>query len=179
MAVLVAIIAQFLVGYNTGVMNAPQSVVFPDHTTAQWSLAVAAFAIGGPGGAVLGGNLANRLGRRGAMLVNIWIFMAGGLMMTFAINVYWLIPARFTIGFASGLATVVVPVYLGEIAPPTLRGMLGTCTQFAMVIGILVSGLLAFPFATTTSWRYLFAVTPILSIVEVPNNSCRNNSGLL
>ena len=40
------------------------------------------------------------------------------------------------IGFASGLSSVVVPVYLGEIAPPTLRGTLGTCTQFACVIGM-------------------------------------------
>lgn len=48
-SVLVAIIAQFLVGYNTGVMNAPESVVFPGHTTTEWSIAVSAFAIGGPG----------------------------------------------------------------------------------------------------------------------------------
>jgi SP family facilitated glucose transporter-like MFS transporter 3 len=48
-SVLVAIIAQFLVGYNTGVMNAPESVVFPSHTTTEWSIAVSAFAIGGPG----------------------------------------------------------------------------------------------------------------------------------
>jgi hypothetical protein len=50
-AVLIAIIAQFLVGYNTGVMNSPAAVVFPNHSTLEWSVAVAAFAIGGPGGA--------------------------------------------------------------------------------------------------------------------------------
>ena len=48
MAVLVAVTAQFLVGYNLGVMNAPSKVVFPTHTTIEWSLAVSAFAIGGP-----------------------------------------------------------------------------------------------------------------------------------
>jgi MFS family permease len=46
-------------------MNAPASVVFPTHTTFEWSLAVSAFAIGGPGGAVLGGYLANKKGRKG------------------------------------------------------------------------------------------------------------------
>ena len=45
-AVLVASLSQFLVGYNTGCMNAPADVVFPGHSTAQWSWAVAAFAIG-------------------------------------------------------------------------------------------------------------------------------------
>ena len=38
-----------------GVMNAPEKVVFPGHSTGAWSLAVAAFAVGGPFGAVVGG----------------------------------------------------------------------------------------------------------------------------
>lgn len=167
MAVLIAMLSQFLIGYNTGVMNAPSSVVFPNHTISQWSLAVAAFAIGGPGGAILGGLLANRNGRRGAILINSWIFLVGGVVMSLAPSVYYLIPARLIIGFASGLSSVVVPVYLGEIAPPTLRGTLGTCTQFAMVIGILVSGLLGFPLATATRWRYLFGVTPLLAVIQL------------
>ncbi len=167
MACFVAIVSSFLVGYNTSVMNAPSKVVFPDHSTIAWSLAVAAFAIGGPGGAIAGGIMANKRGRRGAMLINMWIFLIGGTMMTVAPNVYWLIPARFISGFASGLASVLVPVYLGEMAPPTLRGTLGTLTQFAMVIGILVSDLLAFPLATETRWRWLFAATPMLAVVQL------------
>jgi hypothetical protein len=47
-AVVIAGFSQFLVGYNTGVMNAPVSVVFPGHSTLAWSLAVASFAVGGP-----------------------------------------------------------------------------------------------------------------------------------
>eukprot|EP00596_Hydrurales_sp_CCMP1899_P000568 CAMPEP_0119035618 /NCGR_PEP_ID=MMETSP1177-20130426/2755_1 /TAXON_ID=2985 /ORGANISM="Ochromonas sp, Strain CCMP1899" /LENGTH=563 /DNA_ID=CAMNT_0006994141 /DNA_START=164 /DNA_END=1855 /DNA_ORIENTATION=+ len=167
MASFVAIIAQFMLGYNTAVMNAPSAVVFPGHTTWLWSIAVSAFAIGGPGGAVLGGYLANKRGRSGAMMVNTWIFFVGGMMMTLAPNVYWLIPARLIVGFASGLASVVVPVYLGEIAPPTLRGTLGTLTQFSSVIGILMTSLLSFPLATEANWRYLFAVTPALCALQL------------
>ena len=101
------------------------------------------------------------------MMINTWIFLFGGLMMSLAPTVYWLIPARLIIGFASGLSSVVVPVYLGEIAPPTMRGTLGTCTQFAMVIGILISALLAFPLATAAHWRWLFAVSPALSTLQL------------
>jgi MFS transporter, SP family, solute carrier family 2 (facilitated glucose transporter), member 3 len=114
MAVFVAMISQFLVGYNTAVMNAPAAVVFPGHSTTEWSMAVSAFAIGGPFGAMIGGLLANKRGRRGAMLMNTWIFLFGGLIMSLAPNIFWLIPARLVIGFASGLSSVVVPVYLGE-----------------------------------------------------------------
>lgn len=69
MAVLVATLLQFMLGYNTSVMNAPAAVVFPGHSTVEWSLAVAAFAIGGPFGALIGGPLADQLGRRGAILL--------------------------------------------------------------------------------------------------------------
>ena len=41
-------------------------------------------------------------------MINTWIFFIGGIMMTLAPNVYWLIPARLIVGFASGLASVVV-----------------------------------------------------------------------
>ena len=52
--------------------------------------------------------------------------------------------------------------------PPTLRGMLGTVTQFALVVGILVANLLAFPFAKEgNSWRILFAVTPFISVLQI------------
>mmetsp|Transcript_36100 Transcript_36100/g.71861 ORF Transcript_36100/g.71861 Transcript_36100/m.71861 type:complete len:603 (-) Transcript_36100:15-1823(-) len=166
-AVIVSMISQFLVGYNTSVMNAPQAVVFPHHTIVEWSLAVSAFAIGGPFGAIAGGYLANVHGRKRALLLTSWVFICGGLLMGLALNVYWLIPARFLVGFASGLSSVIVPVYLGEISPPSLRGTLGTCTQFAMVIGILVSSLVAFPLATPHGWRYLFLLTPALCVLQL------------
>lgn len=62
---------------------------------------------------------------------------------------------------------MVTPIYLGELAPPTLRGTLGTMTQFSMVTGILASNLLAFPLATPHGWRWMFAVTPIVALVEL------------
>jgi len=166
-AVLVAAMSQFLVGYNTGVMNAPESVVFVGHTTAEWSLAVASFAIGGPFGANVAGNLAESRGRRGALMINTWLFLLGGLVQSLALNMYFIIAARFIIGFASGISSVLVPIYLGELAPPTLRGTLGTLTQFAMVVGILVSDFFAFPFATESKWRVLFSVTAVTAFLQL------------
>ena len=86
-AVLVAVVAQFLNGYNTGVMNAPAAVVFPDHSIAEWSMAVSAFAVGGPFGALLGGWSANKHGRAGALVRCAWIFLVGGLLMALAADV--------------------------------------------------------------------------------------------
>ena len=153
--------------YNTGVMNAPEKVVFPEHSTLSWSLAVAAFAVGGPLGAVLGGKMADQRGRRGALLFDTWTFLVGGTMQTFALDMATIICARFVIGFASGYSSVLVPIYLGELAPPSLRGMLGTITQFAMVVGILVANIVAFPFANEEQWRVLFAVTPAVALFQL------------
>jgi SP family facilitated glucose transporter-like MFS transporter 3 len=166
-AIIVAVASQFLVGYNTGVMNAPEKVVFPGHSTGAWSMAVAAFAVGGPFGAITGGQMADKRGRRGALLIDMWLYLMGGLLQTFALDMFTIIVARFIIGFASGYASVLVPLLLGELAPPTLRGTLGTMTQFGLVSGILVADLLAFPFATPGGWRVLFAVTAMTSIAQL------------
>ena len=147
-AIFVAGMCQFLVGYNTGVMNSPSSVVFVGHSTFEWSLAVSVFAVGGPFGAIAAGTLVDTRGRRGSMAICIYTFLIGGIIQTTAKNMIFIIVARFIIGFASGFSSVLVPIYLGELAPPTLRGTLGTLTQFCLVSGIFVSDLLAFPFAT-------------------------------
>ena len=97
------------------------------------------------------------------MLLGAGIFLLGDLLLTACQNMAQLVATRFVIGLASGVQMVVVPVYLGEIAPPTLRGTLGACTQFAIVIGVLSSNLMAFPLATP---RLLFSVTPALSLLQ-------------
>ncbi len=78
-----------------------------------------------------------------------------------------IILSRFIIGFASGYTTVLVPIYLGEVAPPSLRGTLGTLTQFAMVIGILFADIVAFPFATPSGWRVMFAITVMIAVSQL------------
>ena len=164
-ALFMAGCCQFLVGYNTSVMNSPSSVVFVGHTTFQWSMAVAVFAIGGPFGAIAAGKIVDKRGRRSGMAMVIYMFLLGGLIQTFARNMIYITIARFIVGFASGFSSVLVPIYLGELAPPTLRGTLGTLTQFCLVIGIFASDLLAFPFATEHKWRILFSVTPLSGII--------------
>lgn len=91
----------------------------------------------------------------------------GGLIQSMALDMLTIIISRFIIGLASGSSSVLVPIYLGEMAPPTLRGTLGTMTQFALVIGILIADIVAFPFATESRWRILFGVTPFLAALQL------------
>lgn len=166
-SVLIATMSQFLVGYNSDVMNTLINVVFLEHSKTAWSLAFTAFAIGGPFGSFMAGGMISKKGRRGSFIITMWIFVIGGVIQSLALDMLSIIVARVIIGFASGFSTVLVPVYLYEIAPPKLRGSLGTMTQFSLVIGIFMSKILAFLLATTRLWRVLFAVTPMIAIIKI------------
>lgn len=141
--------------------------MFPGHTVWEWSLAVSSFAIGAPFGSLAGGLAANRHGRAGALKICAWIYLVGGVMLMLAPNISFLILARWVCGFAAGFATVHVPVYLGEISPPILRGAFGTCAQIALVSGLLACNVLAFGWATEDGWRYLLGVTAVLALVQL------------
>lgn len=166
-AVLVAGLMQFNVGFNIGSMNPMEAVVFPGHSMGLWGLSVSVNAIGMPVGAILAGNIADSHGRKPALMYTIYLFLVGGVLQALSVNMYMMIASRAVIGLASGLSACGVPIYLGEMAPPNLRGTFGTLTQFALVLGILASDLLAFPFATADGWRYFFSTTAVIAAVQV------------
>jgi SP family facilitated glucose transporter-like MFS transporter 3 len=86
------------------------------------------------------------------------------------------------VGFASGTVSVVVPLYLGELAPPNLRGALGTGYQFGVVIGILAADLLAFGFSGPSDglaqpgWRFMMGFTIIPAILQIALSSLLTES---
>jgi MFS family permease len=62
---------------------------------------------------------------------------------------------------------VLVPIYMGELAPPSMRGFFGTCTQTALVCGILAAALVAFPLGNAAGWRWMMAVTPVSCALQL------------
>lgn len=150
-----------------------QDVVFPGHTDIQWAVCVSVFAVGGPIGSLVAGRVTNALGRKKALLLDSFLFIFAGAMMGFSVDMYSLIFGRFLVGFASGMVSVVVPLYLGELAPPNLRGSLGTAYQLAMVTGILAADLMAFGFRgpsdglANPGWRVLFGFTAVPGFLQL------------
>ncbi len=100
-------------------------------------------------------------------MITTWLYIFGGLIQAVAPSLNIVIVARAIIGVASGASTVLVPIYLGELAPPNLRGVLGTMTQFALVIGILVADLVGFVLANPTGWRYMFFLTSAMALFQL------------
>ena len=164
MAFLTGVISQITVGYSVGVSNSSYEQSFPDRTIFQWTLVVAMFALGGVFGAYYTCSLIDRYGRRLTAIINSFVFLVGSLIQTFASDLTCLAVGRFGVGLASGVSTVLMPIYLGELAPPTLRGTIGTVLQFSLVSGILLGNLLAIPYINE---RHLFGVTVVLSMIHV------------
>jgi len=92
--------------------------------------------IGAMLGAMLGGFLTTKLGRKGAVMFSAVPFIIGWAWTALA-NAFWMfLCTRVLTGMAVGIASMAVPMYIAEIAPPRLRGALGTLNQFGVVTGI-------------------------------------------
>ena len=109
-------------------------------------------------GAVVGGILSDRLGRRATLLWSAIIFILGSILAPLSPNVAVLIVARSMLGFAIGFTSVTAPVYVSELSPPQSRGLLIGLYQFALTFGIVFANLIGYWFASGESWRLMFAI---------------------
>ena len=169
LAVTCAVLSSFQVGLNSALLNVPEAVIRRALSLSDfdWSLVISVFCIGGLVGCSLGGFASDRLGRKNFLVTNNVLFIVGALLQALASNVTEMVGGRFLVGVACGGCTVVVPLYLGEIAPANLRGSLGTMNQFATVIGILVAVVVGRPMGTAEEWRYLVGLVLLPSMLQI------------
>src|SRR5215218_10278268 len=118
---LVAVIATFgglLFGYDTGVINGALEPLQRDLDLTPFRIGVIAaiLLLGAAVGAVVGGRLSDRWGRRTNILMLAVIFFVGTMGCVLAPNYEVLAFFRFILGLAVGGASVTVPVYLAEIS---------------------------------------------------------------
>lgn len=89
-------------------------------------------------GAILSGWIADRVGRKYAIMIGAFIWLIGSTITCAAQNVAMLVVGRFINGLCVGICSAQVPVYVSEIAPHHLRGRLAGAQQWAITWGILV-----------------------------------------
>ncbi|XP_064357145.1 solute carrier family 2, facilitated glucose transporter member 4 [Dromaius novaehollandiae] len=188
LSVFAAVLGSLQFGYHIGVINAPQKVLeaeynatwlrrwgvppAPSTVSTLWALSVAIFSVGGMAASLAVGLLADRLGRKRAMIASNALAFVGGALMGLAKlgpSYTLIILGRFLVGAYSGLASGLVPMYVGEIAPTRLRGALGTLHQLAIVTGILgaqVLGLEAL-LGSAGRWPLLLALALVPAALQV------------
>jgi sugar porter (SP) family MFS transporter len=179
----IAVLGAFQFGYQIGVLNEPQVTIEGDlnidHNSFKWSALVAAFTLAGLLGAQFSGGLIDSWGRKAFMRYNSIIFIAGGGLEMVAGLVRsspnagygLLIFARIVMGVGCGAATVVVPLYLGEVAHTAVKGAFGALNQFTVTIAILVAQAIGLGMSTSALWGWMLFVScaaGILGLVASP-----------
>ena len=157
-----------LFGYDTGVISGALLFITKDFAPLSSFLQgviVSVLLVGAVTGAIAGGPLSDRLGRRPVVLLAAIIFAVGAIAAALAPNVLILIFARFILGLGVGLASLVVPLYIAEIAPPATRGALVSLNQLMITIGILLSYIVGVAFTPIEGWRYMFAVAVVPALI--------------
>ncbi|MDX3112882.1 MULTISPECIES: sugar porter family MFS transporter [Streptomyces] len=133
----------FLFGYDSSVINGAVEAIRDRYDVGSAALAqvIAIALIGCAVGAATAGRIADRIGRIRVMQIAAVLFTvsAVGSALPFALWDFAL--WRVVGGFAIGMASVIGPAYIAEVAPPAYRGRLGSFQQAAIVIGIAISQL--------------------------------------
>ncbi|MFY0565925.1 sugar porter family MFS transporter [Archangium lansingense] len=145
----VAAVGGFLFGYDTAVINGAVGALESTFRAgdAAIGLSVSAALLGSAAGAFVGGQLADRFGRIRTMVVASVLFAVGTLGSGLAFGLVDFSLWRLVGGVAVGIASVIAPAYIAEIAPARLRGRLGSLQQLAIVTGIFAALLVDFGIA--------------------------------
>src|SRR5918995_1651676 len=139
--------------------------------------AVASALLGAAAGALTAGKFADRFGRLFTMKVAAVLFFVSALVTGFAPNLIILIIGRIVGGIGVGVASVIAPAYIAEVAPARIRGRLGSLQQLAIVTGIFLSLLIDFAFAAAAggsrnefwfgleAWRWMFLAMAVPAVI--------------
>ncbi|VAI11988.1 unnamed protein product [Triticum turgidum subsp. durum] len=109
-----------------------------------------------------------KLGRRATMLGGGVVFLVGAVLNGFAMNIAMLIIGRILLGIGVGFSNQAVPLYLSEMAPAKMRGMLNISFQLMITVGILAANLINYFTAKISGgwgWRISLGLAAVPAII--------------
>jgi MFS transporter, SP family, galactose:H+ symporter len=175
---MAAALGGLLFGYDTAVISG--AILFVREafhlTSSQIEIAVASVLVGCTVGAAVAGYLADRFGRKPVLIVNAVCFGVFAAMTGFADSLTFFVVARFLVGLAVGVASMVTPLYIAEIASPKTRGALVTLNQLAIVVGVVTAYCVDYYFSASGNWRAMFlsaiipSVTLLCALIFLPES---------
>lgn len=184
---VVAALGGFLFGFDTAVISGALSPLIRYYGLESQPLwqgwLVSSVVLGCVLGALASGLLADKSGRKGALIVTGILFLTSSLGAAFSTTFNIFIGFRLVAGVAVGIAAMVSPLYIAEVSPVAIRGRLVALNQFALTLGILIAyisnhlvdriyvqdGSLAGLVEATEIWRIMLgiAVIPSLLFLEI------------
>lgn len=154
----IAALAGLLFGYDTGIISGAILFIEKDFslTSFQTEVVISAVLLGAIIGAFLSGKLTDTFGRKSLLIITAVIFIIGSLLSGLAVNFSYLVIGRMFLGIAIGMGSFIAPLYLAELAPPHIRGLLVSLNQVAITTGIMLSYLIDYYFSLSGDWKWMF-----------------------
>lgn len=111
-------------------------------------------------GCVIAGRIADRYGRKPGLFAAASIFFVSSLCMGIATSLPWFITSRFFAGIGVGMASMLSPMFIAEIAPPEVRGRLVAINQLTIVLGQVITHFENYLLRNNgpESWRWMFGL---------------------
>ncbi|MFC1406779.1 MULTISPECIES: sugar porter family MFS transporter [Streptacidiphilus] len=169
----------FLFGYDSSVISG--AVTGIQHHfgvgSGETALVVSVALLGSAVGAMGAGWLADRIGRIRVMQIAAVLFAISGVGSMFPPNIFVLGVWRVVGGVAIGMASVIAPAYIAEVAPPAVRGRLASFQQGAIVLGIFISQLVNYALnegaggnpndhiAGIQAWQWMLGVETVPALI--------------
>ncbi|GAA4628160.1 MULTISPECIES: sugar porter family MFS transporter [Cellulomonas] len=174
-----AAVGGFLFGFDSSVINGAVQAVQGQFALSGvvTGLVVAVALLGSAVGAWVGGHLSDRWGRTRVMVLGAVLFFVSSILSGLAFSAWDLALWRVMAGVGIGIASVIAPAYIAEIAPAAIRGRLGSLQQLAITLGIFAALLSDQLLAVTAggaaetlwlgleAWRWMFLVCAVPAVV--------------
>ncbi|KAL4780049.1 general substrate transporter [Aspergillus varians] len=156
---IVVSIGGLLFGYDTGYISAVlvtiNSSLGHPLSSSEQEMVTSLTSGGALVGAVGAGLSADRFGRRWPIWGACLLFVVGTVLQTCAFSVGQFAAGRFVIGLGVGSASMIVPLYIGELAPAQYRGRMVAFNNMSVTFGQLLASALGAGFAQVKGegWR--------------------------
>ncbi|OBT81145.1 hypothetical protein VE02_10105, partial [Pseudogymnoascus sp. 03VT05] len=174
--VIASILASFgaiVFGYDTGVIG-PVTVMtqfadsFGDFSETAHGAIVSAILIPAAITALFGGHLADSVGRVKAIALGAAIFGVGAALEAGAAHIAMFVVGRGLAGVGEGFFLSTISVYVTEISPPRIRGLIGGIPQFFISFGLCAGYFVCYGSAnilSSLSWRLPFAIQSLVAFI--------------
>lgn len=102
------------------------------------------------------------------MLCAASIFVIGSLLLALAPSYNVLLLGRLVVGLGVGIASMIIPVYISEVAPKSFRGRLATLNTLVITFGQVMAYVVNIIYSETKGgWRYMFGIGAIPAIIQL------------
>ncbi|KAJ8099638.1 general substrate transporter [Lipomyces tetrasporus] len=162
----------FLFGYDTGYISGALVAMGTDlgHaiTSSEKELITSATSLGALLGGIVAGTLADVLGRKWVTIGANTLFVVGAGIQTGAHSVWTMIGGRFVMGWGVGIASLIAPLYISEMAPSRFRGRLVILNVLAITGGQVIAYAIGAGLETLPNgWRVLVGLGIVPAVAQM------------